>query len=194
MPFEEKKLDTPSCDGAPTGHIGTIQGPSDKLSSVNLLGNYIPIKVGNLKCSSLIDSGADINVISEQLIRNIPCQKVKPDKQFITAVDNQRVAILYMIFVDVDIGGHKLNVKFYVVSDLHPTVILGLDFLKSQHIVLDFKNKKLHFDPRRQLVLENEITVPPKSEIIVVAKLKGESLPNDVIGLTSASPNLLSTV
>jgi hypothetical protein len=51
-------------------------------------------------------------------------------------------------------------------------------FEKSKHC-LDFKNKKLHFDPRRQLVLENEINVPPKSEIIVVAKLKGESLPND---------------
>ena len=141
----------------------------------------------------MLDSGADINVISEQLVRNLSCRKLKSDKKFNTAVDNQRVSIYFFIFVNIEIGGHRFNVKFYVVSDLHPNVILGLEFLKGQNIVLDFKNKKLHFDPRRQLVLENEINVPPKSEIIVVVKLKGESLPNDVIGLTSASPNLLST-
>jgi len=28
--------------------------------------------------------------------------------------------------------------------------------------------KKLHIDPRRQLVLENEINVPPKSEMVMV--------------------------
>jgi hypothetical protein len=63
----------------------------------------------------MLDSGADINVISEQLVRNLSCRKLKSDKKFITAVDNQRVPILFFIFVNqVEIGGHRFNVKFYV--------------------------------------------------------------------------------
>ena len=162
---KRKKLTKPSCVGITAGRVETVQSSTDKLTSVNLLGNYIPIKVGHLRHNAMLDSGADINV------RNLSCRKLKSDKKFITAVDNQRVPILFFIFVNIEIRGHRFNVTFYVVSDLHPNVILGLEFLKSQNIVLDFKNKKLHFDPRRQLVLENEISVPPKSEIIVVAKL-----------------------
>ena len=41
----------------------------------------------------MLDSGADINVISEQLVRNLSCRKLKSDKKFIAAVDNQRVSV-----------------------------------------------------------------------------------------------------
>jgi hypothetical protein len=41
------------------------------ISSVNLLENYVQIKIGHLNCSALCDSGADINVIHEQFIRNV---------------------------------------------------------------------------------------------------------------------------
>ena len=59
----------------------------------------------------MLDSGADINVISEQLVRNLSCRKLKSDKKCITAVDNQRVPILFLIFVNIEIGGHRFNVK-----------------------------------------------------------------------------------
>ena len=70
-----------------------MQSPTDKLTSVHLLGNYIPIKVGHLRHNAMLDSGADINVISEQLVRNLSCRKLKSDKKFIAAVDNQRVSV-----------------------------------------------------------------------------------------------------
>ena len=132
------------------------------ISSVKLLGNYIQIKVGHLNCSALCDSGADINVIREQLIRNVACRKLLSDKKFISAVDTEQITILYKVYLPVYIVGHKLNVKFYVVSNLYPNVILGLDFLKNHNITLDFQNKKLYFDPRRQFVLEKGISIPAK--------------------------------
>ena len=98
---------------------------------------------------------------------------------------------MYKVYLPVYIVGHKLNVKFYVVSNLYPNVILGLDFLKSHNITFDFQSKKLYFDPRRQLVLEKGISIPAKSEI-VVAKITGNSLPNEVIGLISTPSNFLS--
>ena len=111
----------------------------------------------------MLDSGADINVISEQMVKNLSYRKTKTDKQFITAVDNQQVPILFSIFLNIEIGGYMFNIKYYVVSDLYPNIIVGFEFLKKHNIILDFRNKKLHFDPRRHLVLEHEINVPPKS-------------------------------
>ena len=129
------------------------------ISSVKLLGNYIQIKVGHLNCSALC---ADINVIREQLIRNVACKKLLSDKKFISAVDTEQIAILYKVYLPVYIVAHKFKVKFYVLSNLYPNVILGLEFLKNHNITLDFQNKKLYFDPRRQFVLEKGISIPAK--------------------------------
>ena len=74
--------------------------------------------------------------------------------------------------------------KFDVVSNLYPNFILGLDFWKNHNITLDFQNKKLYFDPRLQLILEKGISIPAKSEIVVVAKITGNALSKEVIGLT----------
>jgi hypothetical protein len=60
--LREKKLTKPSCVGATAGRVGTVQSPTDKLTSVHLLGNYIPIKVGHLRHNAMLDSGADIPI------------------------------------------------------------------------------------------------------------------------------------
>ena len=99
---------------------------------------------------------------------------------------------MYKVYLPVYIVDHKLKVKFDVVSNLYPNVILGLEFLKNHNITLDFQNKKLYFDPRRQLVLEKGISIPAKSEI-VVAKITGDSFSKEVIGLISTPSNLLSS-
>lgn len=41
------------------------------INSVYLLVNYITIQIGNINCKVLLDSGADLNVISEDFISNL---------------------------------------------------------------------------------------------------------------------------
>ena len=77
---KQKKLDKPGRTRAATGYISSVKSPDnndiDMISSVNLLENYVQIKIGHLNCSALCDSGADINVIHEQFIRNVACKSL----------------------------------------------------------------------------------------------------------------------
>lgn len=198
---EEKKLKSPGAKGAPTGHVHTLDSPKDiandadfsVFSAVNMLGNYIHIKVGQRPYTALIDSGSDINVLTEDVLQNCRFRKLKSDRRFITTVENKRMPISFMTFIPLTIGNETVSVKFYVVNEISPKIILGVEFLENQSASVDFKNKKLHFDPRCQLILDKDVIIPPKSEIAVIARIKGDKIPNEVYGLTSASDNLLST-
>ncbi|VDI13599.1 Hypothetical predicted protein [Mytilus galloprovincialis] len=54
--------------------------------------------------------------------------------------------------------------------------------------------KKISFDPRCVLIAKSDITVPPKSEVVIAAKIKGAQLPENVLGLASKSLSLASRV
>ncbi|CAC5423876.1 unnamed protein product [Mytilus coruscus] len=59
-------------------------------------------------------------------------------------------------------------------------------------VVIDFNAQKISFDPRRVLIAKSDITVPPKSEVVIAAKIKGAQFPENVLGLASESPSLAS--
>ena len=67
-----------------------------------------------------------------------------------------------------------------------------MSFLRKHKAVIDLGNKAVTLDPRRQLVLYSNVTIPQKSEVVTIARIKGGRLPDSVIGLTSESPNLSS--
>ncbi|CAC5409993.1 unnamed protein product [Mytilus coruscus] len=74
---------------------------------------------------------------------------------------------------------HMLD--FNLVPGLETNIILGIDFLKSKGAVIDFVNRKVTFDPRRQLVAQTDVTVPPRSEKLIVAKIKGTPLTDFIL-------------
>ena len=60
-----------------------------------------------------------------------------------------------------------------------------MNWLESNNVILNFGSKQLSIDPRRNVITDKEIVVPPNSEIAVIARIKGYPLlPNGVIGIT----------
>ncbi|CAC5360785.1 unnamed protein product [Mytilus coruscus] len=117
---------------------------------------------------------------------------VKPsDKKVIITANDEHVET-GTINVDLKVGDESSDVKFYLVPCLTPQLILGLDFLNHQGAVIGFNAKKFSFDPRRVLIAKSDITVPPKSEVVIAANMKGAQLPENVLGLVSESPSLAS--
>lgn len=138
-----------------------------------------------LSCHTMIDTDADINVANPLILSKLETAGVDliigpSEKKFIIAASDEQVEIEGMINVDLKVGETCSKIKFYLVPRLTPHLILDLDFFKSSESVVDFKAKKLLFDPRRALISKSGITVPPKSEIVIAAKIKGEQLPEDV--------------
>ena len=77
---------------------------------INLINNYIHIKVGNLSKYCLIDSGSDINVIDEHIVDKLNCKKYMSDKQTITAVNNEQMEISNVVYIPITIGDKTFSV------------------------------------------------------------------------------------
>ncbi|CAG2216100.1 Retrovirus-related Pol polyprotein from transposon 17.6,Retrovirus-related Pol polyprotein from transposon 297 [Mytilus edulis] len=198
------KLKKPNNSGRLVRPEGLIDPPSpivsDSLCTVNaasLINNYIKISIDKYDTFALIDTGADISVANPSLIgklRNIGVRVNidKSDKDSILIANNEKVKIIGVISVNIVVGKENAHVRFYLVPGLEPNIILGIDFLKSKGAVIDFVNRKVTFDPRRQLVAQTDVTVPPMSEKLIVAKIKGTPLPDLILGISTESPVLAS--
>ena len=83
--------------------------------------------------------------------------------------------------------GNIFNVPFVVSDDILVEAILGLDFVESNHCVIDCGHRNLTFPSRRlslkllpqgssktgksALILTQKVTIPPASEMEVMAAL-----------------------
>ena len=88
--------------------------------------------------------------------------------------------------------------KFYLVQNSTPSFILGRDFLTANGAMLKFgvdgsNSMHLSIDPRWQVFTTEHVTVPPNSQVVMTARIKGAPLPNDVVGINTGSPMLYST-
>lgn len=171
--------------------ICTVSGD---ICTASLINNYIKIDICGLNCFALIDTGADISVACPSIIDKLDrvVKVEKSDKASILTADNSKIDISGVIKVPILIGEVTAYVKFYLVPGIEPSIILGVDFLKSKGAVIDFVNKTVSIDRRRQLLAQTDITVPPHSEVVIVAKIKGTALPDCVLGISTESPSLAS--
>ena len=98
---------------------------------------YVPIKVGNKQVSAVIDSGAQVSVISEKLFE---CSSDKPkltNTVFIRGIGTtNRIRARVVENIPLKIGSINMNWNM-LVADVTDTLILGLDFLEGNKVVID---------------------------------------------------------
>ena len=90
-------------------------------------------------------------------------------------------------------NGKVTSVIFYLISGLPTDFILGLDWLEKNNIVVNFGRKQLSIDPRRATVTDKKVVIPPQSEAVLVARIKGSPLPSGVVGITHGSNYIASS-
>ena len=88
----------------------------------------------------LIDSGAALNVIDESFVKEFGDKvKMKSEALTIRCANNGKVASLGKVFIKVKIGSHEEFMKFSVIRNLFPKVIIGLRQMKHSDMVVDAK-------------------------------------------------------
>ena len=91
--------------------------------------NSCLIKIQQLQYRSLVDSGAEISLISNQVYDNLKYSvPIQRKKVLLQSVNGGRLNSLGSVDLDIKVAGLRLKQIFVVVTDLNRHVILGRDF------------------------------------------------------------------
>ena len=177
-----------------TTHVAHI---SNVVQKVSMLKNYIPIVINGHDMYALIDSGADVCVMREDVFHNIVKDnyvELHNDKDAIGNPDNKTIMnVTKHIRVRLSIAEILLHADFYIVQSLQTEIILGIDWLQKHNVKTDFGDKMLSIDPRRILLTDDDIVIPAKNEAVFIARIKGDSLPTGIIGTTDYCTQAVAT-
>ena len=116
----------------------------------------IYLKVGGVKCSALLDSGANVSLISDHIFNkcsNNISSNVN-SMELITATGNQ-MNLLGEARLEISIGIINCLQEFLVTLPLVEDCILGVDFLVKHQVDLDF-DRRVVKGPRLGMVMMSE--------------------------------------
>ena len=93
------------------------------------------MRIQNKTVSALVDSGADISVMSSKFYRKLKLDDntLTEIKSFATSANGSHLKIHGCACIPVEIGHLQLYQKFHISPNVSQDIILGLDFLKDQN-------------------------------------------------------------
>ena len=117
-----------------------------------------------------------------------------PDIEYISTMTDNQTKIEGMMYIKAKIDNKQVQYKFYLVPNVQPEFILGLDFLGKNNVNLQFGHagSSISSQPNKKSGVQENVTVPPKSQVAFIARIRGAPLPSAVTGITSESPHLMS--
>lgn len=131
--------------------VNYIQGRSAKAPSPTLISNSRPERAANkplvqgkidgTDVKILLDTGAEINVIDESLVRQIvnrhSAKRISPSNMFIRCANDSRMKTCGTVNLEVQLGGRRMEQTFTIVNGLFPRVIVGIREMKRCQITVD---------------------------------------------------------
>ncbi|GFX90120.1 retrovirus-related Pol polyprotein from transposon 17.6 [Trichonephila clavipes] len=144
-------------------------------------GIFIMGHVNELPCNMIIDTGANVSIIRNDLAQNLKEKLIwTPPRVVLQTVTGEKIDVHGKLKVKIKFGDTTYQHALYV-ADIADPFILGLDFLKEHGFTLDFNKNELRSiheevtifkiehrtESIRQVTANENITIPPRTEIIV---------------------------
>ncbi|GFV99233.1 retrovirus-related Pol polyprotein from transposon 412 [Trichonephila clavipes] len=143
-------------------------------------GIFIMGHVNELPCNMIIDTGANVSIIRNDLAQKLKEKLLDPAPRGATDRDGEKIDIHGKLKVKIRFGDTTYQHAVYV-ADIADPFILGLDFLKEHGFTLDFNKNELRSiheevtmfkikhrtESIRQVTANENITISPRTEIIV---------------------------
>ena len=145
--------------------------------------NSCIVFIGKIRCRALIDTGADICILSHKMYKKFKLDtKIKPVSQVLQSAGGQALKTIGITEITFKLGSKKYTHKMYVVKESTRNMILGLDFLQKHdaRIYLDLEKIKLNgeyvdLDQDIQIGsvvrLCRDVVLPAQSRITVEGKV-----------------------
>ena len=183
------------------------QVPEVTISDPRAFNNLLKVRVQRNHVWALIDSGANISVISTELAALLsPCIEAHytPDFSHVSGVGGEMLQVTDRVVLGLYIGDQEFIHEFHVVS-IRTSMILGLDFLNKFKAVVNFATNTLTLDdievslssPTIRSCLARTVTaldIPPKSEAIIPVKCSRKYLNCDLLLEPTNNDNLTAKV
>ena len=114
------------------------------LSSLNSCRDCrIAVDVANHQVLALVDSGANVSVISTDYVSDLPACKYpqSPVDISLLSVNGEKLEVASVVNIPIKFGNYSVVHQFYVSPSVKRDVIIGHDFLLSHGVTLDFANQ-----------------------------------------------------
>ena len=89
----------------------------------------------------------------------------------VITANKQKLSINEQVSVELKFNKHQFNnVNLLLINNLSDNVILGLDFLKANNAVIDFKTNQLQFRPKiikMEITNTNLLEIKPNSSMLI---------------------------
>ena len=109
--------------------------------------NMVNVSINGTKSNALCDTGATVSCMSKRFFEKaFPEQKpnINPCQiKSIVGVGGTHHPVLGVIQIEVKFGTLGLVYPFYIIEDLHHSIIIGHDFMETHNVTLDIKGKKM---------------------------------------------------
>ena len=96
---------------------------------------------GNTKTKLFCDSGAEVNVIDNNLFAKLTMNgkniKIHPARKVIRCANNSKISVLGWARLSISVAGFRKTCKFWVVPQIFPRIILGIRAMKDLEMVID---------------------------------------------------------
>ena len=156
-----------------------------KLTDVNL----VEIRVGKISQSAMVDSGAQISCMSEEIFRKSGLSEQfelqKPDLEYVLGVSGTMVKVKGTVVLPIAISKLEVQQKFYIFEKFRQPIILGVDFLIDQRSKVNFEDftlevqggmtaAKMFANPQKLSLARsvNKISIPSKTAVVTKVKVK----------------------
>ena len=107
---------------------------------------YIQITIGTYQFRTLLDTGSQLSLVSEDFIKLFDPQLVKPAKSSnvtLVSATGHKLATSETVKVRITVRKNRMYHQFSVIPGFKHDVILGIDFLNERKAILDFENQVL---------------------------------------------------
>ena len=93
--------------------------------------------------------------------------------------------------IDLGVMGRNVKLECYVSEQLNHGLILGADFLQQNQAIIDYsKSHKYKLKGRYQLRLPRRENIPAETEVIILAEITGDDVPDHLEGMCEGNSKL----
>lgn len=158
---------------------------------------YLNIIIGQLHVTALLDTGSAINIMSKSCFDSLApftvVEYVECHDNLLLA-NNQSVTVSGTANIKLRVQNSDIScvVKFYILEEASHPVLLGMDYLQSSGLVLDFSKGSTfsHVKRTTKIKCHSTVSILPNSEYLVVGKLS-KDLHIGMQGITLSHAELL---